>query len=110
MPSKASETSTTTYSGPRSRCGPTPRSSSTSAPPTSARSTGNRSLTRRTYLPSSSRLTPPPFSTAGVGSVEVRVGGRPDARHGQPLRVDLARDLRDLLVGDPVQAGDRLVG
>src|SRR3954447_6718834 len=110
MPSKASETSTTTYSGPRSRCGPTPRSSSTTAPPTSARSTGKRSLTRRTYLPSSSRLMPPPLTTAGIVSVEVALGVGADAGDGEPLGIDGLRDLGDLLVRDAVQARDRLVG
>ena len=45
----ARETSTTTYSGPRSRCGAAPRASSTRAPPSSARSTAasGRSRARR---------------------------------------------------------------
>src|SRR4051812_50227873 len=80
------------------------------APPTSARSTGKRSLPRRTYLPSSSRLPAPPFSTAGIVSVEVVLGVRADAGDGQPLGIDPARDLRNLRVGDPVEAGGRPLG
>src|SRR3954451_5528410 len=112
-----------TYSGPRSRCGPAPRRSATRAPPKSARSSGHRSETRRTYRSSSRWL-----SSTGVNSRtivehsgardkagnprrlrvlsdEVVLAVRPDAGHRERLGYP-ARDVDDVLVGHLVERRD----
>src|ERR1700748_1784197 len=59
MPSNPLETSTTTYSGPRSRCSGAPRRSSTRAPPSITTCNGQRSPMRDRYRRSSRMLRAP---------------------------------------------------
>src|SRR3954447_6351761 len=118
--------STTTYSGPRSRCGGAPWASSTLAPPRMTRSSGQRPSTRWTYRPSSrsfsisatatrgdcftTRRPPPPLcAPAALGSELVGVVRSHAGDRGR-LRVDLARDLGDLVERHRVQRVDRSVG